>query len=174
MRLWESCNKANRKRRKVVGIDISKENILYAEELYKMGKDLQFYEMDAANLSFQDNSYDMTICIQNGISAFKIDPLLLIKEALRVTKIGGIILFSSYSSKFWNDRLNWFKIQAKYGLIGEIDFDRTKDGIIVCKDGFIATTFSEQDFLDLASNFNVDTSIYEIDNSSLFCEIRKN
>jgi ubiquinone/menaquinone biosynthesis C-methylase UbiE len=162
------------KARKVVGIDISKENILYAEELYKMGKDLQFYEMDAANLSFQDNSYDMTICIQNGISAFKIDPLLLIKEALRVTKIGGIILFSSYSSKFWNDRLNWFKIQSKYGLIGEIDFDRTKDGIIVCKDGFIATTFSEKNFLDLASNFNVDTSIYEIDNSSLFCEMRKN
>jgi ubiquinone/menaquinone biosynthesis C-methylase UbiE len=162
-----------RKARQVVGIDISKENIQYAYELYGMEKGLQFYEMNAANLTFPDNSFNITICIQNGISAFKVDPLLLIREALRVTKKGGILLFSSYSGKFWNDRLNWFSIQAKYGLIGEIDFKRTKNGLIVCKDGFTATTFSEQDFLDLASIFKVDTSIYEIDNSSLFCEMRK-
>jgi hypothetical protein len=92
---------------------------------------------------------------------------------LRVTKKGGILLFSSYSSKFWNDRLNWFEVQAKHGLIGEIDFDLTKDGMIVCKDGFTAITYSEQNFFDLASNFKVETSIFEIDNSSLFCEMKK-
>jgi ubiquinone/menaquinone biosynthesis C-methylase UbiE len=161
------------KARKVVGIDISKENILLAKQLYNKNKGLQFYEMNAVNLTFYDNRFDITICVQNGISAFKVSPLLLIKEALRVTKKGGILLFSSYSNKFWNDRLNWFKIQAKNGLIGEIDFDLTKDGMIVCKDGFTAITYSEQGFLDLASNFNVDTSIFEIDNSSLFCEMRK-
>lgn len=56
-------------------------------------------------------------------------------------------------------------------LIGEIDYKLTKNGAIICKDGFKATTYSMQEFLELASNFNVQTTIHEIDNSSIFCKM---
>lgn len=160
------------KAKQVAGIDISSDNIRLAKEIYK-NEALQFYEMDAIDLSFEDDQFDMTICVQNGISAFKVDPEELIREALRVTKKNGTVLFSSYSEKFWEERLKWFQIQAEHGLIGEINYDLTLNGIIVCKDGFKAMTFSGQDFLNLASDLAVEAKIYEIDNSSLFCEIIK-
>jgi 2-polyprenyl-6-hydroxyphenyl methylase/3-demethylubiquinone-9 3-methyltransferase len=43
------------------------------------------------------------------------------------------------------------------------------DGVIVCKDGFTATTFFPEDFLRLAAMYKVSSEIHEIDRSSLFC-----
>jgi len=129
--------------------------------------------MDAIALDFPDDTFDITLCIQNGISAFRVDPEALIREALRVTRKGGLLLFSSYSDKFWNDRLHWFHIQSKEGLIGEIDDDLTKNGIIVCRDGFRAVTCSGSEFLELASKFNIAAKIHEVDASTVFCEMRK-
>ena len=86
-------------------------------------------------------------------------------------KIGGIVLFSSYSERFWDDRLQWFRIQAEHGLIGEIDEKLSSNGVIVCKDGFRATTIGPDDFIELTSDLNVTPKIIEVDGSSLFCEI---
>ena len=128
--------------------------------------------MNAISLCFYDNTFDIVLCLQNGMSAFKENQQDLIKEAFRVTKPGGAVLFSSYSEKFWIDRLEWFKIQSDNGLIGEIDYNATKDGTIACKDGFRATTISPNDFLQLTKDFNYDTKIFEVDKSSVFFEIK--
>ncbi|MEN8119743.1 MAG: class I SAM-dependent methyltransferase [Bacteroidota bacterium] len=160
-----------KKAKRVIGIDISKDNIQLAKKIIGNSVDCEFYTMDAIDLKFADNYFDKVICVQNGISAFKVNPLKLIKESIRVTRKGGTILFSSYSEKFWDDRLNWFQIQAKHKLIGKIDPKLTKNGVIVCKDGFKATTYSRQEFIELASHFDVKTTIHEIDNSSVFCEM---
>ncbi len=159
------------KAKKIVGIDISKDNIQLANEIVGNNSYCEFYTMDAVDLKFDNNTFDKVICVQNGISAFKVNPLKLVEESIRVTKKGGTILFSSYSEKFWDDRLQWFKIQANHKLIGEIDYNLTKNGNIYCKDGFHAITYSAQEFLELASNFNVQSAIHEIDNSSVFCEM---
>ena len=129
--------------------------------------------MDAADLGFCDGSFDLVACVQNGISAFKVDQERLIREALRVTRPGGSVLFSSYSERFWPERLNWFRIQADNGLLGEIDEEATGNGVIVCKDGFRATTVGPEDFFALAEKIAVDPEITEVDESSLFCEIVK-
>jgi len=160
------------KAKQVTGIDISPDNIQLAKEIFK-NEGLQFYEMDAGDLSLKDNQFDLTICIQNGISAFKVDPDRLLKEAIRVTKRSGIILFSSYSEKFWNERLKWFQIQAENGLIGEIDYDLTKNGTIICKDGFTAITYSCPEFQRLTSKYQVEAKCYEVDNSCIICEMKK-
>ncbi|HUS87445.1 MAG TPA: class I SAM-dependent methyltransferase [Bacteroidales bacterium] len=159
------------KAKKVVGIDISKDNIQLAKKIAGNNVDYEFYTMDAIDLKFDDNFFDTVICVQNGISAFNVNPLTLIKESIRVTRKGGTVLFSSYSEKFWDERLKWFQIQAEHKLIGEIDYKLTKNGVIFCKDGFKAITYSGQEFLELASGFNVQTQIHEIDNSSIFCEM---
>lgn len=129
--------------------------------------------MDAINLAFRGYMFDLVICIQNGISAFQVDKLKLLSESIRVTKEDGYVIFSSYSEKFWDDRLKWFQLQSKYGLIGEIDYNRTYNGTIICKDGFTATTITQEEFLPLTSNFHIDTTIVEIDNSSIFYEIKR-
>jgi 2-polyprenyl-6-hydroxyphenyl methylase/3-demethylubiquinone-9 3-methyltransferase len=129
--------------------------------------------MDAARPAFHDQTFDAVICIQNGISAFHRDQRQLIREAVRITRRGGTVLFSTYSEKFWPYRLEWFRLQAEAGLVGEIDEDRTSDGVIVCKDGFTASTVGRERFLELASGLPVRTEIVEVDQSSLFCVIRQ-
>lgn len=158
---------------KVTGIDISEDNIELAGEICRGRSNMEFLVMDAADLKFEENIFDLVICVQNGISAFKVDPEKLISEAVRVTKRGGLLLFSSYSEKIWDARLDWFKIQADLGLIGEIDLEKTKNGNIVCKDGFTASTYSGKDFLELSSKLGLQAKVYEVDESSVFCKITK-
>lgn len=153
---------------KIVGIDTSQESIKLARKLIK-DNSLELYEMNAINLEFVDGEFDVVLCIQNGISAFHEDKQELIKEAIRVTRSGGKVLFSSYADKFWEERLKWFQLQAEHGCIGEIDYEKTGDGVIACKDGFSATTVSREEFLSLTSGLSVASEIVEVDNSSVFC-----
>ena len=162
-----------KKAKTVVGIDNSFDNIRMTKEILKDVRNCEVYEMDAGNLDFPDESFNKVFCIQNGLSAFKLDKLELMEEALRVTCIGGTAFFSSYSNNFWEDRLKWFHLQAEHGLLGEIDEDKTKDGMIVCKDGFTASTLTPDEFISLAKKLNVTPKITEVDQSSIFCEIIK-
>jgi hypothetical protein len=79
-----------------------------------------------------------------------------------------LILFSSYSPKVWEARLEWFRLQSSAGLVGEIDDEKTCDGTIVCKDGFRATTITSDQFIQLFDGFGLDVSIIEVDESSIF------
>ena len=157
----------------IYGIDSSKDSIALAKEYLAEYPGIKLYQMNANSLTFEDNFFDVVIVIQNGISAFKIHPHKLIKECLRVTKNGGKILLSSYSDKIWNARLEWFIRQSNEGLLGEIDFDKTKQGVIICKDGFEARTYTEKDFFALISELNLNATVNEVDDSSIFCTIQK-
>lgn len=156
----------------IIGIDISFSSLIFGKEMLHNIANCFLMEMNAVELAFQDQFFDIVLCIQNGISAFHVDQQELIRENIRVTKPGGIIIFSSYSDKFWKDRLEWFQLQSENGLLGEIDYEKTRNGVIICKDGFKATTIRPHQFLLLTSEFNVETNIVEVDESSLFYEIK--
>jgi 2-polyprenyl-6-hydroxyphenyl methylase/3-demethylubiquinone-9 3-methyltransferase len=161
------------KSRHVFGIDNSPANVEMCLNRHQGRPPYGLALMDARELGFGSGSFDMVACIQNGISAFKVEPLDLIKEALRVTRKGGLVLFSSYAELFWPERLKWFRRQAEEGLLGRINEEKTGKGVIVCEDGFKATTFSRNDFADLVRGLGLLTTITEWDQSSLFCEIKK-
>jgi 2-polyprenyl-6-hydroxyphenyl methylase/3-demethylubiquinone-9 3-methyltransferase len=155
----------------IVGIDNSFGNLVYGVEYLKTVSNYSFICMNAGELGFRPQMFDAVICIQNGISAFHVDQKILIKEAVRVCKSGGAVMFSTYSPKFWESRLEWFELQSEAGLLGEIDMEKTRDGIIVCKDGFTATTASAERFLELTRDLSVKMEMTETDDSSLFCVI---
>ncbi|UCD36762.1 MAG: class I SAM-dependent methyltransferase [Fidelibacterota bacterium] len=153
----------------VVGIDTSHDSLALARE--KLGTTCHLAAMDAIAPGFPDGQFDRVVCIQNGISAFHADQRQLLVEATRVTRSGGTVLFSSYAEAFWDARLHWFRLQSEQGLVGEIDEDATGNGIIVCKDGFQATTVGEKEFVNLVLAAGLSAQITEVDESSLFCEI---
>jgi hypothetical protein len=62
------------------------------------------------------------------------------------------------------------EIQSAHHLIGEIDYQATGNGMIVCKDGFRATTADRASFEKLAGSLDVIPRITEVDGSGLFCE----
>lgn len=155
------------------GIDTSLSSLSLAQTMIGTGKGGRTFlaAMDAASLGFADKVFDRVVCIQNGLSAFKADQRRLVEEAVRVTRPGGTVLFSSYAERFWDHRLDWFHLQAKRGLIGEIDEKSTGNGVIACKDGFRAVTLGPGDFLSLTSGLGAAQRIIEVDRSSLFCEL---
>ncbi|UCG03215.1 MAG: class I SAM-dependent methyltransferase [Candidatus Heimdallarchaeota archaeon] len=158
----------------VSGIDTSEESLLYAQEYLTDFSNIKLHKMNAVSLDFEDQMFQVVIAIQNGISAFKVDPYKLIQESIRVTKTGGKVLFSSYSEKIWEKRLDWFIKQSEEGLIGEIDMEKSKNGIIVCKDGFIASTYTPEDFTRLSSELKLNSTVEEVDESSIFWVIQVN
>lgn len=159
--------------RLVIGIDTSLQSLALARHILgDQGKCL-LLNMDAVCLAFRDKVFDRVVCIQNGISVFNVNQRELIRESIRVTRSGGTVLFSSYTDKFWNERLEWFQRQAEADLLGEIDYTRTGNGIIVCKDGFTASTVDQHEFSSLTAGLDADIDIIEIDESSLFCEITR-
>jgi SAM-dependent methyltransferase len=153
------------------GIDTSLASLRMGLECMGGESALRLACMDALQMGFRDRIFDLTLCVQNGICAFAVDQQQLFREAFRVTRSGGLVLFSSYSAQFWEDRLHWFEIQSAYRLIGEIDHQATGNGVIVCKDGFRATTADRTTFEKLAAGLGVTPRITEVDGSSLFCEI---
>jgi len=156
-----------------IGIDTSIESLHLARQFLIGFTNCCLLQMDAIEVSIKSGKFDFVLCIQNGISAFHVDKKKLIKESLKLTKPGGTVIFSSYSEKFWDHRLEWFELQSKHSLVGEIDYSKTGNGKIVCKDGFSVTTVSKGEFTELAKSFNLPFTITEIADSSIFCEISK-
>ncbi|UCH11378.1 MAG: class I SAM-dependent methyltransferase [Fidelibacterota bacterium] len=154
----------------VVGIDTSVESIALARQ--QLGHSCLLSVMDAVALGFSTGRFDVVLCIQNGISVFRADQRKLISEAVRVARSGGRVLFSSYADSFWKDRLRWFRIQAEHGLVGEIDEDATGGGIIVCKDGFRASTVNCKEFTGMVRDFGLSAKVSVVDDSSIFCDIQ--
>ena len=157
--------------RVAVGIDTSIPSLRLARGLAVPGRALLLATLDASRMGFRDGAFDLTVCVQNGISAFAVDRFALLSEAVRVTRAGGTVLFSSYSPRFWQARLEWFELQAARGLVGPIDYAATGDGVIACTDGFRATTVGADEFMALAARLDITPRIREVEGSSLFCEL---
>jgi len=156
-----------------VGCDTSMNSLVYARSYLHPSRSFGLVCADASLLPFRPGIFDAVFCIQNGISAFGVNRRELVAEAIRVTRLRGRILFSSYSHRIWKERLAWFRAQSKAGLVGEIDEAATGHGTIVCKDGFRATTVSRAEFRRLFSDAGTTPRIEEIDGSSVFCLVRK-
>jgi 2-polyprenyl-6-hydroxyphenyl methylase/3-demethylubiquinone-9 3-methyltransferase len=156
--------------RRALGIDTSPSSLRMALEYLGRKPEVWLACMDSVQLGLRDRAFDLTICVQNGICAFAVDQQQLFREAMRVTRPGGLVMFSSYAPQFWQHRLEWFEIQSQHHLIGEIDYRATGNGTIVCKDGFRATTAEKATFEKLAASLRVSPCITEVDGSSLFCE----
>ena len=155
----------------VIGIDTSEESLLLVRQTLAGKARCDVAAMDAADLGFRAATFDAVVCIQNGICAFRVGPATLLQEALRVVRPEGRVLFSTYADAFWPHRLEWFSMQAAEGLVGEIDYSRTRRGEIVCKDGFRSAALGVNQFTKLCGQLGVQSMLTEVDESSLFCEI---
>ena len=156
----------------VVGIDISADSVARGREYLKNLPNCTLLEGDVHGMEY-DGGFNMVLCLQNGLSAIQGDPADTVERSLRAIVPGGEAFFSTYAPGFWEWRLAWFREQAEKGLIGELDMERTVSGRIVCKDGFTATTFSEDDLVTLGKKTGCPFRTETADGSSLFLIVRK-
>lgn len=156
----------------IVGVDISDENVSLGKEYLKDIPNAEIITMDVNKLTLQEK-FDAVLCLQNGLSAMKITSSDLIKKILDMVVSDGKVYFSTYSEKFWDYRLMWFEEQADKGLLGELDLDKTKNGIIICKDGFKAVTHTSKDLEAIGLLSGHEYEVKEVDESSIFLVIHK-
>lgn len=156
----------------IIGIDISNESVALGQEYLKNIPNAEIMTMDVHNLTFKER-FDVILCLQNGLSAMKVTTTDLIEKILGLLVRGGKAYFSTYSDNFWDYRLMWFQEQADKGLLGEIDLDKTKNGVIVCKDGFKAITYSSKDLKMIGDISGYKYQVQEVDESSIFLIINK-
>jgi len=157
----------------VAGIDNAPASIELARELAGEGERCVYEVMNALDMRYPDDAFDAVLCLQNGICAFGVDQTALVREALRVTRPGGLLLLSSYADAFWSQRLAWFEAQAEEGLLGPVDHAASRDGFIVCGDGFRAGRMTPDGFRGLCAMVGVVPEIHEVDGSFVVCDIRK-
>jgi len=158
--------------KEIIGIDIAEGNVAFGQTYLRDAPHAKLLVMDAHKLQF-DEPFDVVLCMQNALSAMKTEPLTYIKQIMDLLVPGGRAFISSYSAKFWEHRLAWFHEQAEKGLLGEIDTEKTKDGVIVGKDGFRATTQSPEDLEQIGKASGFQFEITEVDESSVFLVIQK-
>lgn len=156
----------------IIGMEISQDSVRYGRDYLKDCPNCRLISQDVHALD-ADGQFDVVLCLQNGLSAFKGVDTEVARKAARALKKGGTAYFSSYSMKFWDTRLAWFQEQAAKGLLGEIDFEKTGEGEIVCRDGFTATTHTPQDMERLGRSIGQPYRIQEVDESSVFLIINK-
>jgi 2-polyprenyl-6-hydroxyphenyl methylase/3-demethylubiquinone-9 3-methyltransferase len=157
--------------RLMVGIDLSLASIAMARSYLAASDNVVLAQMNAIELALPAHSFDLVFCIQNGISAFQVDQRRLLATAVRVTAHGGTVLVSSYADAFWEQRLHWFRIQSAHGLVGEIDEAATGNGVIVCKDGFRATTVGPERLAELSRGLGVASTVETVAGAAVFCTI---
>ena len=155
----------------IAGIDISPESVALGREYLKDCPNANMIVMDVHRLGFSQ-PFDVILCLQNGLSAMRADAAL-IDKVLDTLAEDGAAYFSSYSAKFWDSRLKWFEEQAAKGLLGDIDYAETKDGVIICRDGFKAVTHSPLDFQKIGEASGYPYQVREVDESSVFLIIHK-
>jgi 2-polyprenyl-6-hydroxyphenyl methylase/3-demethylubiquinone-9 3-methyltransferase len=155
----------------LVGIDTAEESLRLARRGAGDPSRPWLARMDAQQLGFKPASFDGVVCLQNGLAVFDAEPARVVAEALRVTCPGGRVLFACYAPAFWEPRLEWFRLQARAGLLGELDETATGHGVIVCRDGFRAGTIAARRFRGLAEAAGCGCRLCEVDGSSLFCEL---
>lgn len=156
----------------IVGIDISEESVELGREYLKDYPNATMAVMDVHKMEFP-KPFDNILCLQNGLSAMHADSTV-IHKVLETLAPGGTAYFSSYSAKFWDFRLKWFEEQVAKGLLGEIDYGKTQNGVIICKDGFKAIIHLPEDFQKIGEESGYPYQVQEVDESSVFLIIHKN
>lgn len=156
----------------IVGMDISEESVELSKEYLKDYSNASIVAMDVHKMEFS-KPFDIILCLQNGLSAMRADSTI-IHKIFETLVPGGTAYFSSYSSKFWDFRLKWFEEQTSKGLLGQIDYTKTKNGVIICKGGFKAMTHSPEDFQKIGEESGYPYQIQEVDESSVFLIVHKN
>lgn len=155
----------------ITGIDISAENIDLSHEYLSGCDNTRMLVMDLHDLHFF-GTFDVVLCLQNTLSATRASADD-ISALLALLSPGGTAYFSTYSEHFWEWRVKWFEEQVAKGCLGELDYEQTKDGVIVCKDGFRATTQTEKEFTAIGKRSGMPYELAEVDGSSLFLIVRR-
>lgn len=94
------------KAKKLIGIDVLKKSVDWANKHWKKNKRMEFRVGDAHNLDFESNTFDAVFCLEVLEHVHK--PVKVLKEFKRVLKKGGYGVFLVPSDSLLFRTIWWF------------------------------------------------------------------
>ena len=96
---------------KYIGIDYSRNMIKKCKTRFK---DVNFLQMDARNIKFNDNSFNFVLFSHNAIDYFNQDNRIkILSEMYRICENNGYVCFSSHNLYSYNKNLNNYNIVSE-------------------------------------------------------------
>ena len=140
---------------KVVGIDFSKRMVKLAKERLADKKNVEICLMDANRLNFEENTFDYVVCLDNSFGNMPNIELDVLKEMVKVCKIGGEVIISVFSE-------NASPVQIEnYQRIGLTNI--TDDGTAIhTQEGFYSRRFTKQELTELFDKCRLECKIIKI------------
>jgi len=147
-----------KKSKKIVGIDISDDILIYAKKITHNNKNVELFKESIDKLHFADSYFDIAILGMNTFGNLHNNKVNVLKELIRVVKPDGRIYISTYSEKALDDRLKSYeasKIKYKIMSHGKIQLDSSFNN----KVKIITEQFSKSDlqkiFTKLKQKFKI-------------------
>lgn len=78
------------KAEKIIGIDVLKRSIGYAEKRFAKNKKMKFHVADVHQLPFRGGEFDAVFCLE--VLEHVVDPLKVLQEVYRILKKGGYVI----------------------------------------------------------------------------------
>ena len=98
----------------------------------------------AEGLPFQDEAFDAVICPQATLGLLGEGKLPAIREARRVTRGSGQLVFVVYSDSSAVPRVEWYREMHRRGLLAPIDWARSGPELLITADGHASECFRRE------------------------------
>ncbi|MEJ2348080.1 MAG: methyltransferase domain-containing protein [Patescibacteria group bacterium] len=124
------------KAKELVGIEVLKSSVNWANKHWKRNKKMKFMVGDAHNLDFKSNTFDAVFCLE--VLEHVYQPREVLKEFKRVLKKGGygIFLVPSDSLLFRSIWFLWLNFYPRGGVWKETHIQTYRDNFLpkICKE----------------------------------------
>ncbi len=127
-----------------VGMDLMESYLRFARSSRQVAAGTGFAAGRAGQLPFADSSFDAVLCAQNTLGLLGEEKLPTLREAARVTRPGGKLVFVVYSEFSIIPRVEWYTQMLQQGMMAPIDWAQSGPELLLTEDGHASECFRRQ------------------------------
>jgi len=124
-------------------------------------------------LPFQDEAFDAVICPQATLGLLGEAKLPAIREARRVARSAGRLVFVVYSEVSVAPRVEWYEEMQRRGLMAPIDWSRSGPELLITLDGHASECFRRERLEQLFADAGLRARFERLDEIYWAAEARR-
>ncbi len=130
--------------REWVGLDLMESYLRFARTSRQVAAGTGFTAGRAGQLPFADGSFDAVLCAQNTFGLLGEEKLPTMREAARVARAGGKVVFVVYSEFSVVPRIEWYTQMRQQGMMAPLDWARSGPELLLTEDGHASECFRRE------------------------------
>ena len=127
-----------------LGVDLMESYLRYARINRQVSAGTGFAAGRAGQLPFASSSFDAVLCAQNTLGLLGDEKFPTLREAVRVTRAGGKLVFVVYSEFSIVPRVEWYTQMLQQGMMAPVDWARSGPELLLTKDGHASECFRRE------------------------------